>query len=70
LGAECESGVTFRLTLDLTLSFTCIESLQPKGTKKFVKITDLNGKEIPYRKNTVLLFVYEDGTVGRIYEVD
>jgi hypothetical protein len=64
--AGCDSIVT----LDLTLSFTGIESLEMNSPKKLVRITDLNGKETPYRKNTVLLFIYEDGTVERIYEVD
>jgi len=56
--------------LNLTLSFTGIESLHLNSNKKLLKITDLNGKETPYRKNTVLLFVYEDGTIERIYELD
>ena len=64
--AGCDSVVT----LNLTLSFTGIETLHLNGNKKLLKITDLNGKETPYRKSTVLLFVYEDGTVERIYEVD
>ena len=29
--------------------------------------SDLNGKETPFKKNTVLLFVYEDGTIERVY---
>jgi hypothetical protein len=61
--AGCDSVIT----LDLTLSFTGIETLQMNGSKKLVKITDLNGKETPFRKNTVLLFIYEDGTVERAY---
>jgi hypothetical protein len=31
-------------------------------------IPDLNGKEAPLKKNTVLLFIYEDGTVERVFE--
>ena len=61
--AGCDSVIT----LDLTLSFTGIESLQLNPNKKLVKIIDLNGKETPLRKNTVLLFIYEDGTVERAY---
>jgi hypothetical protein len=64
--AGCESIVT----LDLTLSYTGIDELNPTTTKKLLKITDLNGKETPFRKNTVLLFIYEDGTVERIYEAE
>ena len=64
--AGCDSVIT----LDLSMSFTGLETLNLNYNKKLLKITDLNGKEIPYRKNTVLLFVYEDGTIERIYELD
>ncbi len=45
-----------------------IDDVKPNGSKKLLKITDLNGKETPFRKNTVMLFIYEDGTVERVYE--
>jgi hypothetical protein len=64
--AGCDSVIT----LDLTLSYTGIEQIQLNASKKLAKITDLNGKETPFKKNTVLLFVYEDGTVERIYEAE
>jgi hypothetical protein len=47
-----------------------IEDLKPNSSKKLLKITDLNGKETPFKKNTVLLFIYEDGTVERVYEAE
>jgi hypothetical protein len=47
-----------------------IEDLQPNASKNLVKITDLNGKETAFRKNTVLLFIYDDGTVERVFEVE
>ena len=61
-------GCDSTITLDLTLAYTGIEDLQPNTTKKLLKITDLNGKETPFQKNTVLLFIYEDGTVERVFE--
>ncbi len=64
--AGCDSVVT----LNLTLSFTGIDEMEYNSAKKLVKITDLNGKETPFRKNTVLLFIYEDGTVERVLEAD
>ena len=64
--AGCDSIVT----LNLTLSYTGIEELNPTATKQLVKITDLNGKETPFKKNTVLLFIYDDGTVERVFELD
>jgi hypothetical protein len=45
-----------------------IENLNSNSSKKLIKITDLNGKETTFRKNTVLLFIYEDGTVERAFE--
>ena len=45
-----------------------IEEIQNATDKKLLKITDLNGRETPFRKNTVLLFIYEDGTVERVFE--
>ena len=62
----CDSIVT----LNLTMSYTSIEELSPSIDKKLIKITDLNGKEVPFRKNVVLLFIYDDGTVERVFEVD
>jgi hypothetical protein len=44
-----------------------IEKIQPNSSKKLIQISDLSGKETPFRKNTVLLFIYEDGTVERVY---
>jgi hypothetical protein len=40
------------------------------NAKKLVNITDLNGKIIPRRKNTLMLFIYEDGTVERVVEIE
>ena len=62
--AGCDSIVT----LNLTMSYTGIEELIPNSSKKLLRITDLSGKEMPFRKNTVLLFIYEDGTVERVFE--
>ncbi|MEI8192672.1 MAG: LamG-like jellyroll fold domain-containing protein [Flavobacteriia bacterium] len=63
------NGCDSTITLNLTLNFTGIDELGT-GTKKLVKITDLNGKIIPRRKNTLMLFIYEDGTVERVLEMD
>ena len=46
------------------------EHLNMGGSKKLLKITDLNGKETAFKKNTVLFFIYEDGTVDRVLEVE
>jgi len=63
------NGCDSTITLNLTLNFTGMNELGT-GAKKLVKITDLNGKIIPRRKNTLMLFIYEDGTVERVVEMD
>jgi len=63
------NGCDSTITLNLTLNFTGIHELG-NSTKILVKITDLNGKIIQRRKNTVMLFIYEDGTVERVVEMD
>jgi hypothetical protein len=64
--AGCDSIVT----LNLTLSYSGLLDLKKQTNKKLVKITDLNGRDTPNQKNTVLLFIYEDGTVERVYEIE
>jgi hypothetical protein len=63
------NGCDSTITLNLTLNFTGMEELGA-GAKKLVKITDLNGKIIPRRKNTLMLYIYEDGTVERVVEME
>ena len=63
------NGCDSTITLNLTLNFTGIDELGT-GAKKLVNITDLNGKTIPRRKNTLMLFIYEDGTVDRVVEME
>jgi hypothetical protein len=63
------NGCDSIITLNLSLNFTGIDELGT-GAKKLLKITDLNGKIIPRRKNTLMLFIYEDGTVERLVEME
>ncbi|MEY4605029.1 MAG: hypothetical protein RIT43_2321 [Bacteroidota bacterium] len=66
-GACVDTTDVATLTIIDDLGF---EHLEMNGTKKLLKITDLNGKETPFRKNAVLLFIYEDGTVERVFEAE
>jgi hypothetical protein len=63
------NGCDSTITLNLTLNFTGIDELGTNA-KKLVNITDLNGKTIPRRKNTLMLFIFEDGTVERVVEME
>jgi hypothetical protein len=63
------NGCDSTITLNLTLNFTGMDELGTSA-KKLVKITDLNGKIIPRRKNTLMMFIYEDGTVEWVVEME
>jgi hypothetical protein len=41
--------------------------METEMTNKLLKVTDLSGREVPILKNQVLLFVYENGEIERIY---
>lgn len=38
--------------------------------KVLLKVTDLMGREVPHRKNKVLIYVYSDGTTERVFEFE
>jgi len=63
------NGCDSVITLNLTLSFTGINELNA-ADKSLVSITDLNGKLITRRKNTLMFFIYSDGTVKRVFEME
>lgn len=51
------------------VDFTGIEEMT-LGNKTVVKITDLMGRETPYRPNTPLIFIFDDGTTKRVYDLN
>ncbi len=63
------NGCDSVITLNLTLSFTGINELN-SADKSLVSITDLNGKLITRRKNTLMFFIYSDGSVKRVFEME
>lgn len=65
-----EAGCDSTITLDLSLDFTGIDELNNNTSKKLVKIVDLQGRETPFKKNTVLLYIFEDGTSERVFEFE
>ncbi len=52
------------------VDYTSINELNSNSTKKLLKIVDFMGREISYKKNTPMIFIYEDGTVERVIEVE
>ena len=41
-----------------------------QGEKELIKIVDLLGREVPFEKNRVLIYVYSDGTTERVFDVE
>lgn len=58
--AGCDSIVNLNLTVTPTGIFD-IANIK----RNLVKITNMLGQEIPYRKNTPLFYIYDDGTVEK-----
>jgi len=56
----CDSIVN----LNLTVTTTGISDIA-NSKSNLVKITDVLGKETPYRRNTPLFYIYDDGTVEK-----
>ncbi|MEC7863526.1 MAG: hypothetical protein VYB55_00500, partial [Bacteroidota bacterium] len=50
--------------LNLTISPTGIANIS-NNNKVLIKITDILGQKTPYRKNTPLFYIYDDGTVEK-----
>ena len=50
----------------ITMISVIVSSIEETNkTKKINKITDVLGQETPYRKNTHLFYIYDDGTVEK-----
>jgi hypothetical protein len=58
--AGCDSIVN----LNLMVTTTGISDIA-NNKSNLIKITDMLGQETPYRKNTPLFYLYDDGTVEK-----
>ena len=63
--AGCDSIVN----LNLTVTTTGISDIA-NNKRNLVKITDMLGQETSYRRNTHLMYIYDDGTVEKIIVVE
>lgn len=53
-------------TTCVTTTILDVEDLdETESKKKILKITDLLGQAMPYKKNTILFYIYDDGTVEK-----
>ena len=59
--AGCDSIAYLNLTITNTTGL--LDIIDDK--KNLIKITDMLGQETPYRKNTPLFYIYDDGTVEK-----
>ncbi len=70
---------TSPLEIDVQTSFSTncgdacslgISELNTNTPKTISKIIDLTGREIQYKKNTLMIYIYEDGTSERVIEFE
>ena len=54
----------------MNCSSTGLTDLKNLNTGRLLKITDILGQETPYRRNTSLFYIYDDGTVEKIITID
>ena len=38
--------------------------------KQLIKIVDLMGRETPYKPNTVLIYVFDDGSTEKVFKME
>ena len=57
----CDSIVNLNLTVTNTTGILDVRNTE----KTLLRITDMLGQETPYRKNTPLFYLYNDGTVEK-----
>ena len=57
----CDSTANLSLSI---ISATGVENVYGHN-KVLIKITDILGKEAPYRRNTPLFYIYNGGTVEK-----
>ena len=64
--AGCDSIVNLNLTVTIPSGILNITNTE----KTLVKIIDMLGQETPYRKNTPLFYIYNDGTVEKRINIE
>ena len=60
----CDSIVN----LNLTVTTTSVQEFI--NNKQIVRINNMLGQETPYRRNTPLIYIYDDGTVEKKIVID
>ena len=63
--AGCDSIIT----ITLTLNYTGIGELN-NPPKQLIKIVDALGRETPFKPNTPLIYIYDDGSIEKVFSVE
>ncbi len=38
--------------------------------KKVIRYLDITGREVPFKSNTFLIYIYDDGTAERVFKLE
>ena len=63
--AGCDSIIT----ITLSMNYTGLNELN-NTPKQLLKIVDLMGRETEYKPNTVLIYVYDDGSTEKVFKME
>ena len=66
---EAQPNTPITCTDSLLIDVTGIEE-NSNSPKQLIKITDLMGRETTYKPNTILIYVYDDGTSERVFKLE
>jgi hypothetical protein len=51
------------------LDFTGVDEISKPKIKKLLRIVNLLGQDVEHTPNTVLIYIYSDGTSEKVYNV-
>ena len=63
--AGCDSIITINLSMNFA---GIMETNTPP--KQLIKIVDVQGRETPFKPNTPLIYIYDDGTIEKVFRVE
>jgi len=67
---ETHPNTPITCTESLLIDVTGVSEISNQNHKTLIKIVDTMGRETPFRKNTVLIYIYSDGTTERVMEFE
>lgn len=67
---ESQPNTPITCTDSLLIDVTGLESLNTDDSKHLIKVVDLMGRETENKPNTLLIYVYSDGTTEKVFRVE